>query len=133
VTPAQNADNDGYGELGTKIGESSQHQNQSAGAGYAPMPAPAPVAAQPVIGNRKSKTAAALLAFFLGGFGVHNFYLGRTGRAVTQLICFTIGWLFIIPACIVAVWAFIEFLLIVCAKSGSEPWGVDGNGVPLGD
>ena len=28
----------------------------------------------------KSKTAAALLAFFLGGIGAHNFYRGQAGR-----------------------------------------------------
>src|SRR5262249_22046608 len=36
--------------------------------------------------NRKSLAAAYLLWFFLGWFGGHNFYLGRTGVAVTQLI-----------------------------------------------
>ena len=33
----------------------------------------------------KSKVAAGLLAIFLGAFGVHNFYLGYTGKAVAQL------------------------------------------------
>jgi TM2 domain-containing membrane protein YozV len=33
----------------------------------------------------KSKVAAALLAFFLGGLGIHNFYLGLKKRAIGQL------------------------------------------------
>ena len=36
--------------------------------------------------NKKTALVAYLLWFFLGLFGAHNFYLGRTGVAVTQLI-----------------------------------------------
>ena len=37
---------------------------------------------------QKSRIAAALLAFLFGTFGVHNFYLGHTGKGVTQIpIC----------------------------------------------
>lgn len=36
-------------------------------------------------GPTKSKAVAALLAFFLGGFGVHNFYLGQMGRGFGHL------------------------------------------------
>ena len=36
--------------------------------------------------NKKVPLVAFLLWFFLGLFGAHNFYLGRTGVAVTQLI-----------------------------------------------
>lgn len=35
---------------------------------------------------QKSKMAAGLLGIFLGGLGVHNFYLGYTGKAVAQLL-----------------------------------------------
>ena len=47
--------------------------------------------------------AAILLAFFLGGFGVHKFYLGRVAQGILYLIFF---WTFI-PAII----AFIEFII----------------------
>lgn len=55
--------------------------------------------------NGKSKIAAALLAFFLGGFGVHKFYLGQIGLGVVYLLFF---WTFI-PAII----AFIEFIILL--------------------
>ena len=38
----------------------------------------------------KSRTAAGLLALFLGGIGIHKFYLGRTGMGVLYLLfCWT--------------------------------------------
>lgn len=55
-----------------------------------------------VIGQ-KSRVVAALLAFFVGGLGVHKFYLGRIGWGVVYLLFF---WTFI-PAII----AFIEFII----------------------
>lgn len=53
--------------------------------------------------GEKSKIAAALLAFFLGGFGAHKFYLGRVAAGFLYLIFF---WTFI-PAII----AFIEMII----------------------
>lgn len=38
----------------------------------------------------KNKTTAVLLCFFLGGFGAHKFYLGRTAAGVFYLLfCWT--------------------------------------------
>jgi hypothetical protein len=38
----------------------------------------------------KSKGLAGLLALFLGGFGIHKFYLGRTGMGILYLLlCWT--------------------------------------------
>lgn len=54
-------------------------------------------------GGQKSKVTAMLLAFFLGGIGVHKFYLGQTVWGVVYLLFF---WTFI-PAFV----AFIEFLI----------------------
>ena len=51
----------------------------------------------------KNKSTATLLAFFLGGFGAHRFYLDRTASGVLYLIfCWTF-----IPALI----AFVEFII----------------------
>ena len=59
--------------------------------GYPPQPGYGAYggATQP---SAKSKVAAAVLAFFLGWLGAHNFYLGKTGTAVTQLVLAIIGW-----------------------------------------
>jgi len=40
----------------------------------------------------KSKLAAFLFAFFLGGLGIHKFYLGRIGWGIVYLVFF---WTFI--------------------------------------
>ncbi|MGL5405458.1 MAG: NINE protein [Propionibacteriaceae bacterium] len=79
--------------------------------------------------NQHSKVAAGLLGIFLGYFGIHNFYLGRTTRGITQLLLTLLSFFMLAP--IVAVWAFIEGILILTATPGSQPWGVDANGVPL--
>lgn len=55
--------------------------------------------------NGKSRMAAALFAFFLGGFGGHKFYLGQTGLGLLYLVFF---WTFI-PALA----ALIEFILFL--------------------
>ena len=42
------------------------------------------------IRNRKDKTVATLLCFFLGGLGAHNFYIGKTGWGLIYLLfCWT--------------------------------------------
>lgn len=54
--------------------------------------------------NAKSKVTAGILAIFFGAYGVHNFYLGYTGKAVAQLILTIIG--------------FITFILIMRGAGG---------------
>lgn len=76
--------------------------------------------------TQKSKIAAGLLGIFLGAYGVHNFYLGYTGKAIAQLLitilsCFTLS-------LISSVWGLIEGIMIL---TGSIK--VDGNGQPLGE
>ena len=55
--------------------------------------------------NGKSKVAAALLAFFLGGFGVHKFYLGLVGLGFLYLVFFCFFFFLFI--------AFIEFIILL--------------------
>lgn len=59
----------------------------------------------------KSKSTAALLAFFLGGLGIHQFYLKNTGKGIAYLLFF---WTFI-PALI----AFVDFIMLL-TKSDEE-------------
>jgi TM2 domain-containing membrane protein YozV len=55
--------------------------------------------------NGKSKLVAALLAFFLGDFGIHKFYLGRPGQGIMYLLfCWTL-----FPAIL----AFIDMIILL--------------------
>ena len=58
---------------------------------------------------------AALLALFLGGFGIHQFYLGNSGKGVLYLILT----LTIIGALVTAVLALIDFITYL-TKSDEE-------------
>ena len=80
--------------------------------------------------NAKSKVCAGLLALFLGGLGIHNFYLGYTGRGVAQLLITLIGTPLTcgITFWISPLWSFIEGIMILCGSIN-----VDGNGYPLGE
>lgn len=77
-------------------------------------------------GEAKSKMAAGLLGIFLGGFGVHNFYLGNTGKAIAQLLITCLSCGFLSP--ISAVWGLIEGILILCGNITT-----DANGNTLSD
>ena len=35
---------------------------------------------------KKNKTVAGLLAIFLGGFGIHKFYLGKVGWGIAYIL-----------------------------------------------
>ena len=42
-------------------------------------------------GEGKNMIIAYLLWFFLGGFGIHRFYLGKIGTGITQLALLAVG------------------------------------------
>ena len=112
--------------------------------------------------ERRSKLAAGLLGIFLGYLGVHNFYLGRTGRAAAQLMLSVVGFAGYFIAFFFSLFAIAgmtgdmalaaaPFILIFSALSmiavlASGLWGLiegimilsgsvkmDGRGVPLKD
>lgn len=68
----------------------------------------------------KSKLAAGLLGIFLGGLGIHRFYLGYVGIGIAQiivtLITFGIG----------GIWGFIEGIMIL-----TDVIDKDAKGMPL--
>ena len=54
----------------------------------------------------RNRIVAALFAFFLGGIGIHKFYLGQKGWGILYLLfCWTF-----IPS----IAAFIEFIMLLC-------------------
>ena len=69
-----------------------------------PVGMPVYAHAPPVKRFDREKSTAALLALFLGGLGIHKFYLGQTGLGIVYLLfCWTL-----IPAFV----AFIEFIVL---------------------
>lgn len=76
--------------------------------------------------NAKSKLAAGLLGIFLGALGIHNFYLGFTGKAVAQLLISVLscGTLAIVSE----IWGLVEGIMYLTGR-----YTVDAKGIPLKD
>ena len=72
----------------------------------------------------KSKMVAGLLGIFLGGFGVHNFYLGNTNKGIIQIV------VTLVTCGLGAIWGTIEGILILV---GNEGFSTDAQGRPLTD
>lgn len=79
-------------------------------------------------GSGKSKMAAGLLGIFLGSLGIHNFYLGYTKKAVTQLLICLLGSCIAVGPIVAGIWGLVEGIQILCGKITT-----DANGVPLVD
>ena len=75
-------------------------------------------------GAPKQWVVALLLAFFLGPFGVHNFYLGYTKKAIIQLVLT----LTVIGIFVSGIWSFIDFIMLIM-RSGD--YATDAEGQPL--
>ena len=82
-----------------------------------------PVAPTPPGGANKSKIAAGLLGIFVGGLGIHRFYLGYTSIGLIQLV------LTILTCGVAHMWGFVEGILILCGSVITA----DAQGVPLKD
>lgn len=83
-----------------------------------------PAYGQPVVGAPKQWIVALLLAFFLGPFGIHNFYLGYTTKGIIQLVIS----LTVVGLIVTGIWAFIDFIMLIM-RSGS--YACDAQGQPL--
>lgn len=88
-----------------------------------PMPNPAFGYPQP-----KSRVAAGLLGIFLGGLGIHRFYLGYTTIGVIQIILTV--FLGILTLGLVGLWGLIEGIMIL---AGANYFRQDAKGIPLRD
>lgn len=93
-------------------------------------PAYAPVPAGYVPRN---KILAGLLALFFGALGIHNFYLGFTGKAIAQVLLTCLGWiLFGLGPLAAIVWSIVEGVQILTSDYGA-PAHRDARGVELVD
>lgn len=92
-------------------GYGQQNQNVYNGAAYGPV-------------TYKSKVTAGVLGILLGSLGIHNFYLGYTGKGVAQLLLTvaTCG----VGGIISEIWGFIEGIMILTGSINT-----DGRGLPL--
>lgn len=63
----------------------------------------------------KSQIVAAILCFFIGGLGIHRFYLGYTWQGIVQLL--TLG------GC--GIWALIDFIRIIIGDLGPKDGSYD--------
>ncbi len=70
----------------------------------------------------KSKLVAGLLGIFVGGLGIHRFYLGYTRIGVIQIV------VTVVTCGIGAIWGFVEGILYLVGSSG---YTTDADGRPL--
>ena len=61
------------------------------------------------------------MGIFLGAYGVHNFYLGKTSRGVAQII------VTLVTCGVGGIWGLIEGILCLCGQY------TDVDGLPLSD
>ena len=64
--------------------------------------------------NAKSKVGAGIMGILLGAFGVHNFYLGYTGKAVAQLLITVLSCGCLSP--VSGIWGLIEGIMILTGE-----------------
>ncbi len=82
--------------------------------------------------DSSKKIVAGLLALFLGGLGIHKFYLGYTKEGVIMLVVFLLGFILLtIPSVVIGVIAFIEGIIYLTRSNadferiyvtGRKPW-----------
>lgn len=69
--------------------------------------------------DAKNKVVAGLLAIFLGGLGIHKFYLGYSTAGIIMLAVSVLGMIIVVPTLIVGVIAFIEGIIYL-VKTDAE-------------
>ncbi|MCI6772912.1 MAG: NINE protein [Bifidobacterium pseudolongum] len=98
-----------------------------------PAPGTPTYAAVPTGYIPRNKILAGLLALFFGALGIHNFYLGFTGKAIAQVLLTCLGWiLFGLGPIAAIIWSTVEGVQILTSNYGT-PAHRDARGVELVD
>ncbi len=71
--------------------------------------------------SSRSRLVTVLLTCFLGIFGTHRFYIGKTRTAIVMLILSILylvtvrfwGMIMVIPLAVVGLWTFIDFIFAI--------------------
>ena len=77
--------------------------------------------ASQMIESDRNMYIAAILAFLLGAFGIHDFYLGYTSRGVIKIVLT----LLVATSFISGIWSIVDLVLILTGKM------CDSKGLPL--
>jgi TM2 domain-containing membrane protein YozV len=78
--------------------------------------------------SHKSRLVALLLCLFLGGIGVHRFYVGKAGTGVCMILASLLGLItFGILGFIIGIWLIVDLILILCGSFK------DADGLPVTD
>lgn len=108
--------------------QQQQAQQQAAAPQVVVQVQAAPVAATPAMSS-KSRIVAGLLGIFLGGLGVHRFYLGFSGIGGCMLALQIVGWVTswlcigIFISIGVGVWGFVEGILLLVGAMNTDAQG----------
>ena len=79
-------------------------------------------AAAPVVSaGSKSKLTAGLLGIFLGSLGIHNFYLGFTGKALAQLLMSVLSCGML--AAVSGIWGLVEGIMLLSGQMNVDAQG----------
>lgn len=74
----------------------------------------------------KQKLVALLLCLFLGAWGVHRIYVGRTGSGILMLVVTLLGFFLAgVPSVLMGLWALVDLIRIAIGSF------TDANGAPL--
>lgn len=91
---------------------------------YAPVIMPSASTDYPEDYKPKKRYVAVILAYALGIFGIHNFYLGNNSKAVAQILLTTLGsLLFGLGMIATSVWVLVETVQLLTEKVDSDANG----------
>lgn len=117
--PPQQPEYNGY-QPPQQQGYYNPYQQQPQPQYYAPEPKKPASTEYPEGYKIKKKYVTVLLGFFLGAFGIHNFYLGYSSKAIAQLLLSTVGAIFVIGPVVSLIWSLVETVLILTENMDAD-------------